>query len=384
MKKLLCCLLLLFAAPALATEPEKYREDAQLLERLINFQYAYLERLPNERYELTEKLASEAEAVSTQAELLRFVERALLLLADHHAVTGSSFSDSWAVFPSYADIWIEKRNGRYFVTQVRSDSPASRLGVLSDDVLIEIDGVPTQQSVDDFWRDLGVLPGLLDDGFAVRVLAAGRRDRARLLTLQRQSETPIELQLPNLYSVPSEERTLLTVTSDANSVVIKINDSLWQNNLAQAFDAAMEKIEPTQHITLDLTNTPTGGNTVVARAIMGWFVQEPTPYQIHKLPAEGRHSGIERQWAEYVLPRADKYHPGPVTLQVGRWTGSMGEGLALGFQAIGAKIEGTSMAGLLGAIYDERLPNSGMIVKIPVESLFSVDGTPREEFVPGR
>jgi carboxyl-terminal processing protease len=62
----------------------------------------------------------------------------------------------------------------------------------------------------------------------------------------------------------------------------------------------------------------------------------------------------------------------------------MGEGLALGFDAIGADVRGGPMAGLLGAIYDHRLEHSGLVLKIPTERLFHVDGTPREAFVPRR
>ena len=40
------------------------------------------------------------------------------------------------------------------------------------------------------------------------------------------------------------------------------------------------------------------------------------------------------------------------------------------------------MAGLLGAIYDHRLPNSGLVIKLPTERLYAVDGTPRETFRP--
>lgn len=137
-----------------------------------------------------------------------------------------------------------------------------------------------------------------------------------------------------------------------------------------------------QRIEIDLTDTPSGGNTDVARAIMGWFVKRPTAYQVHNLPREARRNGIGRQWVEQVLPRAGKFHAGPVTVSVGRWTGSMGEGLAIGFDAIGARVVGGRMAGLLGAIYDYRLETSGLVIKLPTERLTAVDGTPREEFVP--
>jgi len=60
----------------------------------------------------------------------------------------------------------------------------------------------------------------------------------------------------------------------------------------------------------------------------------------------------------------------------------MGEGLAIGFDAIGAEVIGQKMAGLLGAIYDHRLEHSGLVVKLPTERLIHIDGTPREQFVP--
>jgi hypothetical protein len=93
---------------------------------------------------------------------------------------------------------------------------------------------------------------------------------------------------------------------------------------------------------------------------------------------------VPRQWIEQVLPRPGKHHDGPVTVRVGRWTGSMGEGLAIGFDALGARVEGDRMAGLLGAVYDLRLENSGLVIKLPAERLYAVDGTPREAFEPRR
>jgi carboxyl-terminal processing protease len=165
--------------------------------------------------------------------------------------------------------------------------------------------------------------------------------------------------------------------------VIRFNDSLGDDRTVATFDAAMAGALPDQPIVLDLTDTASGGNTVVARAIMGWFVDAPTAYQIHNLPAEERETGVPRQWIEQVLPRPGKRHHGTVTVRVGRWTGSLGEGLAVGLDALGAEVVGDPMAGLLGAIYDHRLANSGLVIKLPTERLYAVDGTPREDFRPG-
>ena len=41
---------------------------------------------------------------------------------------------------------------------------------------------------------------------------------------------------------------------------------------------------------------------------------------------------------------------------------------------------GAPMAGLLGAIYDYDLPQTGWTVKLPTEALFHVNGTPREAY----
>jgi carboxyl-terminal processing protease len=73
----------------------------------------------------------------------------------------------------------------------------------------------------------------------------------------------------------------------------------------------------------------------------------------------------------------------PVVVLVGAWTGSMGEGLAIGLKpAIDAPVLGRPMAGLLGALGELTLPDSGITVRIPVEQLFHVNGTPREQFLP--
>lgn len=60
----------------------------------------------------------------------------------------------------------------------------------------------------------------------------------------------------------------------------------------------------------------------------------------------------------------------------------MGEGLAIGFDALGACVSGTMMAGLLGAIGDFQLGETKLGIKLPFERLMAVDGTPREEFTP--
>jgi hypothetical protein len=360
---------------------EQTRADALGLEAQINAVYAYPERLPGGRFQLTPTLRAEAEQVSDRRSLLTFAERALTLLADHHAITGASFSDSWAVVPSYADVWIDQVDGEFRITAVRRGSPAAEAGIAPGMSLLAVDSVPIAAAVSAFWSDLGADPQAQDAAFAARVLAAGRRNAERVLLVRDAEGNGREHRLPNLYQIRNDLPPVST-GSEGGALVITFHDSLGDNDTVAAFDAAMAAATPGQRIVLDLTNTPSGGNTTIARAIMGWFTARPMPYQMHFLPGEERETGIARQWAEYVQPRAGKHHRGPVEVRVGRWTGSMGEGLALGMSELDACISGEAMAGLLGAIYDHPVGQSDVIVKLPTERLQSIGGLAREAFVP--
>jgi hypothetical protein len=369
--------LLCFAGAAAEPAATDYRADALAIEPPIDAQYAYLERFEGGRAPVSSKLRQEAEQVHDRRSLLLYAERALLALADHHAITGASTPHSWAVIPTYADLWVERRGADYVVTAVREGSPAAAAGIRAGETLRTIGGVPVERAVADFWEDLGLPVTQERAGFAARVLAAGRRDAPRALGIGAHVVT-----LPNLYAAHAPDPPPLTARREGRSLVIRFNNSLGDTATIAAFDREMAAARPDDRIVLDLTDTPSGGNTVVARAIMGWFVARPRPYQVHNLPAEARETGIARQWIEEVLPRPGKHHAGMPLVRVGRWTGSMGEGLAIGFHALGARVVGDRMAGLFGAVYDHRLPNSGLVLKLPTERLYATDGTPREAFKP--
>jgi C-terminal processing protease CtpA/Prc len=164
---------------------------------------------------------------------------------------------------------------------------------------------------------------------------------------------------------------------------VRIHDALGDTALISAWDAAVAELRSTRALVLDLRDTPSGGNTTVARALLGRLVSEERPYQRHELHAEWHRYGVRRIWVEHVAPRGPFHYDRPVAVLVGRWTGSMGEGITIGLDAMQrATIIGTPMAGLLGATYGATLPHTGFVVRVPAERLYHVRGTPREAFVP--
>ncbi len=133
---------------------------------------------------------------------------------------------------------------------------------------------------------------------------------------------------------------------------------------------------------LDLRNTPSGGNTTVARGIMGHFLREPRAYQMHRNAYEEAVFGVPRQWVEYVLPR-EKPFAGRLVVLGGRWTGSVGEAVMIGLDAAAdAHSIGTELAGLLGTLQTMDLGGSCAKLEFAWDRLFHVDGTPREDWRP--
>lgn len=365
-----------------ASDENRYTEAALALDEVVAQQYAYLEKLPAAVVPQSEALAEEREAVRDSRSLLRYTEHRIASLADHHAITGSSFGDSWAVVPTYADIWVVVQNDQYIIDAVRDDSPTAHAAILPGQRIVSVGGVPIDQAVAAFWAELGLEVTPRRAAYAARVLVAGRRDRERLLSIMDSANDLREFRLASLYTIEQTELPPLTVCVGTGETLIRFNNSLGDRATIAAFDAAMLTIAPDEDLILDLRNTPSGGNTTIARAIMGWFVTDARGYQIHSRPVEERDTGIPRQWIEQVLPRQGKHRASLPTVRVGRWTGSMGEGLAIGFASFGADIQGRMMAGLNGSVEDLRVGDTDLTIKLPTERLLTTQGLAREDFRP--
>lgn len=375
-------LLYIWVALSAAASMPDYPATANALDAIIERQYAYLDKLPGGTLPQSATLKAQRAAVYDDDTLLRYAENRIISLADHHAITCSSFKDSWAVVPTYADLWIVSREGQYIIDAVREGSPAALAGIQPGNRLVALDAVGTASAVSTFWRELGLAINPARAEYAARVLAAGRRDRPRKLSISDATGRVRQLNLPSLYSVVSERRPPLTISTNEARTVIRFNNSLGDDSTIAAFDAAMRLIPLGQEVVLDLRDTPSGGNTTVARAVMGWFSNKPHGYQVHNRPVEERETGVARQWIEQVLPRSGKYRRALPIIWVGRWTGSMGEGLAIGFASMRAEVRGGPMAELNGSVEDLKIGEADMCIKLPTERLLTTTYIPRERFLP--
>lgn len=354
--------------------------DFDSLWGLIRDNYAYLDTRHIDWKRVPTVYRPVVAGVSTKRQLVGVLEDVLEELYDPHAHLGVNTADSPRLIPSGTDLWAEWQDDRAMITDVRMHSAAERAGLHAGMEIVTVDGRPVGEVVERrlpaslIERDTAALV------WALRAAIAGRRGApVRMETRSGDTLRAFEF-VPQTFDRP--ERLLSAKPLEGNYGYVRLHNSLGDIGLIAAFDSALSALRSSRGLIIDLRDTPGGGNTTVARAIIGRFIAREGPYQRHELVSEARRYRARRIWVEYAAPRGEIYD-GPVVVLVGRWTGSMGEGIAVGFHALKrATIAGTRMAGLRGAVYEYALPNSGFVLKVPAERLYHVDGLPRELFVP--
>ncbi|HEY3250631.1 MAG TPA: S41 family peptidase, partial [Ignavibacteria bacterium] len=222
--------------------------------------------------------------------------------------------------------------------------------------------------------------------FVLRLLLAGNHVQKRKFTLKYQGR--LNDYYPDKNGLLLENinhSSLIESRFIGNTGYIKINDCVYNTELISEFDSVMRTMQKTMSLILDLRETPSGGNTTVARAILGWFINKEHFYQKHEYYAEENNSGVKRSWEEIVSPRKGKYYGKPLVILCDHWTASLGEAITIGFDALqrpGTKIIGTPMARLNGAVYTYEMPNSKIRFSFPAERLYHINALPREEYIP--
>jgi carboxyl-terminal processing protease len=348
----------------------------------------------SENYAYWDRIAANAAfdaatpALLAAPDRLQFADRLdtlLLLFRDSHVHVSPTSEPAAAWVPSAADLWFASENGRLVVQDVKGGSQAQALGIRPGWELVAIEGRDPRQAVRERFAAIGITPDADQEIYAVNAMASGRLKQQRHMTFRAGGKLKTTT-LPPGYSSVQRPATPLTVTifgmrSGPTVAVIRINNSLGDNALIADFDAAVAVLPVDTRIVIDMRDTPSGGNTTVARAIIGHFITEPQPYQRHELTYERVKYGVPRTWIEYVEPRKAT-RTAPVVL-AGLWTGSMGEGIVIGLNAAAhAPVVGSPMGHLLGAMIEDELPKACLKISFANEKLWHVDGRPREDFVP--
>lgn len=376
MKSLKLLLLLLFSNFVFGQT--KYEKDFNEFWEVVNDNYAYFEEQNINWNKVKELYEPKVKKVSSDYEFIAFLEEVLTELYNGHCSLNTNLNTSNKLIPTGQDIYVEKIENRYFITDIRTGFGVAMSGLKIGDEILLFNGKPIAEQLTKF------LPKTISNHtdemhqYALNMLFAGTHDVKRVLTINDNGKH--KNKFPDSLKVVTSDKLLEHKIINKTTAYIKINNSLGEDQLIKEFDTALDSYLNYKNLIIDLTETPSGGNSNVARGIMGRFINKPLAYQQHEY--DEKDTETKRMWVEYASPRKKQFK-GKVYLIVGHWTGSMGEGIAIGFDAMKrAKIVGTKMAGLIGAVDGFTLSETKIGFQIPTERLYHINGKPRAEYKP--
>lgn len=384
--------LLLLLSPAVTSAQEKqysteqYKQDFNYFWKSINDEYCYFNKKQTDWGKVKHLYSSKIDTVKSRDAFVDVLEKALYELYDHHCNFNTNTDFSRRLVPTSTDVWAEYFNGKPVIAEVRKNSGAEACGIAAGMEVVSVNNIPIETAIQSFLPKSLKQPDTEAKSFALRLLLAGNHIQPRNFSLKYKDK--VRDYFPDKSSMQLEHITYVNKveTKMYNGIgYIRINNCLFDNDLVSAFDSVMLTMNKSKALILDLRETPSGGNSSVAKAILGWFIKQDHFYQKHEYYAEEKMFGIKRSWEEIVSPRESKYYGKPLVILVNHWTGSIAEGITIGFDAFhrpNTKIIGTTMARLNGAVYSYEMPNTKINFSFTAERLYHINGLPREQYIP--
>lgn len=362
----------------IAVGQTKYQKDFEEFWSDINADYAYLKQQHIDWSKVKEIYTPVAAGIKNDEEFIRLLENMLNELYNGHSSLNVNLSSSNRLTPTGSDLFVEKINNDYFITDIRKGFGADQCGLKTGMQIIKFNDREIEAQLENFLPKYTKSHNKAMYDYAMAMLFAGTHDQPRKVTVLENGIA--KDYFPDRFKTKNNKTPIESRKISKEVGYIKINNSLGNTDAISAFDKALDSLMKTKKLIIDLTETPSGGNTTVARGMMGRFTSVKLPYQQHETDEEEFETG--RVWMEYVIPRKTTYK-GKIFVMVGHWTGSMGEGMAIGFDAMPrTTIVGTKMSGLLGAINGFQLTETKIRYQIPTERLYHINQTPREDFLP--
>jgi carboxyl-terminal processing protease len=334
--------------------------------------YIYLKE-KNELWKCIKETYSEKVGqITTKFEHILFYENLLNELYDNHIHLNTNTSQSYRLD---APIYVVNRNGKTYLknvwqTQLKDTIQTNLIGA----EIITFNGIDFQEKIKAFPTICQNKNDKKIREWIANKIVAGKRNESRVLGLKLQNGKTLKLDIDSLKL--REEKFALSPSMIENKSIglIRVNNTLGNQILVKEFKRVVPQMDSTKALIIDLRNTISGGNTSIALPIMGMFINEKKSYQLYE--------DHKTKYLGYIKPNKLNYDK-PVYILVNRWTGSMGEGIAVGLNTIdGIEVIGTEMARLAGGIKSLNFKNHNYGFQVSFEKIFDIQGNPREEFVP--
>ncbi|WAC25225.1 S41 family peptidase [Blastomonas sp. SL216] len=320
----------------------------------------------------------QAMAARSRNELANILGRVLAELYDAHTYLrqdpdhplGSSYFDSQR--SPYFDLWVEPKEGSLaLVTSVREGSAAADAGILPGDVITAVDGRPIGELAAYLMPRCLAKPDPEALAFTLNLAVSGRRQQPRTVIVRPGIGNERQVDVPLKEPVQRPDFEIRQLAEGFGCIVIR---SFADEAIVAQFDAALLAFRDTPGLIIDVRENG-GGDTAVARPIMGRFITERKPYA-RMSRREG--DGLSTTWTEMVDARGPFTYTAPIVILTSRWSASMAEGFPMGMRGLGrATIVGTPMMRVGAAVFDTLLKQSQIRYQYSAEPVYDVEGRPR-------
>lgn len=309
----------------------------------------------------------------SESEFLDIIDALMRETMDSHTHIHNA-NDGTPRWPPY-DLFVGDETGACTILAVHDYSSAKQCGLVQGDIILEVDDTRIYDLAIKLIPKSHSNPKQKELNYLLNLAVAGNRGRERKIKYRNKNNEIKTINLP-LYKgnfPPNFEYKLL----EQNIGYIAIRTFANDANIVEQFDNALEELKDANGLIIDVRYNG-GGDTAIARPIMGRFIKEKKPYA---QMAKRKGTGIGEKWTEYVEPRGPFTFEKPVVTLCNHWSASMAEGFPMGMFAIcGAKVLGTIMMGLGAAVYSSKA--GGMDFQYSAEPVYNIHGRPRSYFMP--
>lgn len=316
-------------------------------------------------FPLAQKCQSESEFINLIDALLRET-----LDAHTHIKNPKEGAPRW---PPY-DLYVADEFGNCIIHAVHEYSSAKENGLKAYDQILEINDIPIYNLAQNLKPKSLIKPDKKTLNYLLNLAVAGNRGKTRKIKYLKKDGSIETIILP-LYkgTFPPDFDTKML---DSNIGYIAIH-TFGDDAIIKQFDKALEDFKNTKGLIIDVRYNG-GGDTAIARPIMGRFIKTKKPYaQMAKRKAQE----LGEKWIEYVDARGPFTYEKPVVVLCNHWSASMAEGFPMGMRAIcGAKVLGTKMMGLGAAVYSSNA--GGIDFQYSAEPVYDINGKLRDNFMP--
>lgn len=310
-----------------------------------------------------------AVAAEDDAGFTEVVRRVLAELYDAHTHL-SDPPDGAPRWPPY-DLLVERAGDAARITAVKDESAAAHAGLTIGDEILGVGDKPIADAVRDLMPKCLSRPDPAAEAYTLNVAVAGRRGEPRAFTVRSAGKASRRVLLPLNSATQRPNFESRRLEGGFGYIAIR---SFGEAETVAAFDKALAELRDAPGLIIDVRDNG-GGDTAVARPIMGRFITATRPYAIMR---RRQGQGLSAPWTEPVDPRGPFTYDRPVVVLTNGWSGSMAEGFPMGMRGIGrARIVGTRMMGLGAAVLAIRLDRTGIAAQYSGEPVYDVHSQPR-------